>query len=230
MKDSLGDRMKYYERLSEQQLMKNMPVAVRLDGRAFHTFTRGMKKPFDLDMINAMSNTTEYIINNFQAVKIAYVQSDEITLILWDGDTIETDAPFSYRKSKLESILASMAAVQMSIAFNRPCEFDARSWNIPIHEVRNVLLWRHKDWEKNSVQMYARSEFSHNELHRKSQADMHEMLHQKGLNWANLDDVYKNGTWFYKLPEKPFIKDHEKRISEDIQVLVKDCLVSDYIY
>lgn len=229
MKDSLGDRMKYYEGLSDQQLMKNLPVAVRLDGRAFHTFTKGMKRPFDLTMINTMSAATEYIVNNFQGIKIAYVQSDEITLILWDGDTIETDAPFSYRKSKIESILASMASVYVSMAFNKPCEFDARSWNIPIHEVRNVLLWRHKDWAKNSVQMYAQSVFSHKELQGKSQTDLHEMLHRKNLNWAKLGEVYKNGTWFYKLPGKPFVKDHLNRLSIDLQSLVEDCLVSDYI-
>jgi hypothetical protein len=47
-KDSLGDRMKAYESLEADHLIDaEVPLVVRLDGRAFSTFTRGMNKPFD---------------------------------------------------------------------------------------------------------------------------------------------------------------------------------------
>lgn len=198
--ESLGDRMKEnYENIGRNYLVKKIPVIIRLDGKAFHTLTRDMDKPFDHDFIRAMQCTAEYLVHNIQGAKVAYVQSDEISILLTDYESIQTDAWFGYNKSKMESISASMAT-----AFFNDCKcmtsrgmafFDSRSFNIPKEEVSNYFLWRAKDWERNSLSMLCRSHFSDKELHEKNRQQQHEMLHQKGVNWADLPEFCKNGTF-----------------------------------
>jgi tRNA(His) 5'-end guanylyltransferase len=115
-KDSLGERMKtYYEAIPKTRLMRRTPVAIRIDGRAFHTFTKGFQKPFDEVLGNAMVRTMEYLCQNIQGAKLGYTQSDEITILLTDYDTLETDAWFDYEVQKMCSISASMA----TMAFNQ---------------------------------------------------------------------------------------------------------------
>ncbi len=114
--DDLGNRMKtYYEAVPKHRLIRRMPVAIRIDGKAFHTFTRGFQKPFDEVLGNAMARTMEYLAKNIQGCVFAYQQSDEITLILIDYQTFETSAWFDYEVQKLCSIAASMA----TMAFNK---------------------------------------------------------------------------------------------------------------
>lgn len=115
-KDSLGDRMKNnYENRSKTYLTRRVPVICRLDGRAFHTFTRGLKRPYDEIFHKAMNDTLMYLCKNIQGCKVGYTQSDEITLLLVDYDTITTDAWFDYSVQKMCSIAASMA----TLAFNK---------------------------------------------------------------------------------------------------------------
>lgn len=113
-KDSLGDRMKRYENNARYSLTRRVPAIIRLDGKAFHTFTKGMKKPFDQILMNAMQNTMKYLCENIQGCVFGYTQSDEITLVLTDYATITTDAWFGYGIQKMASIAASMA----TLAFN----------------------------------------------------------------------------------------------------------------
>ena len=122
--DALGTRMKtYYEQIPKTQLMRRTPVAIRIDGKAFHTFTRGFQKPFDQVLGNSMVRTMEYLCQNIQGCVFGYTQSDEITLILIDYQTLETDAWFSYEVQKMCSIAASMA----TMAFNK--FFADEIWN-----------------------------------------------------------------------------------------------------
>ena len=114
-KDSLGDRMKGYENISRSYLTRRVPVIIRLDGKAFHTFTRGMKKPFDPVLTQAMQQTMKSLCENIQGCVFGYTQSDEITLVLTDYATIKTDAWFGYNIQKMTSIAASMA----TLAFDR---------------------------------------------------------------------------------------------------------------
>lgn len=115
-KDSLGDRMKSnYENRSKTYLTRRTPVIIRLDGKAFHTFTRGMKKPYDEIFHNTMNDTMKYLCENIQGCKLGYTQSDEITLLLTDYDTLSTDAWFDYNVQKICSVSASMA----TMAFNQ---------------------------------------------------------------------------------------------------------------
>lgn len=194
MPDSIGDRMKKnYEDRNRVKLTRRTPVIIRLDGRAFHTLTRNMDKPFDMKFIRLMGETARKMAHSIQGAKVVYVQSDEISVLLTDYDELDTNAWFDYNVQKMCSVSASIASVHLSMALNKPVEFDSRCFNIPKEEVINYFRWRYGDWVKNSVQMLARSKFSQKELNGKKQADMHEMLHQKGINWADLPGVCKNG-------------------------------------
>lgn len=123
--DALGTRMKtFYEQVPKTRLVRRMPVAIRLDGKAFHTFTRGFQKPFDEVLGNAMVRTMEYLCKNIQGCVFGYTQSDEITLLLIDYQTLDTCAWFDYEIQKMCSISASMA----TIAFNKYFFEEARDW------------------------------------------------------------------------------------------------------
>ena len=123
-KDALGNRMKAYEYITRNYLTRRVPVIIRLDGKAFHTFTRGMKKPFDPVLTQAMQQTMKYLCENIQGCVLGYTQSDEITLVLTDYDTIKTDAWFGYNIQKMASISASMA----TLAFNREFANAYEEW------------------------------------------------------------------------------------------------------
>ena len=116
VRDDLGTRMKeFYENVPKTRLMRRTPVAIRIDGKAFHTFTRGFKKPFDTILIKSMQETTKYLCEHIQGCVLGYTQSDEITLILVDYKRLDSSAWFDYEIQKLCSISASMATV----AFNK---------------------------------------------------------------------------------------------------------------
>jgi tRNA(His) 5'-end guanylyltransferase len=174
---------------------------VRVDGRAFHTFTRDFQKPFSPKLTNAMVESALALASEMQGCKLGYVQSDEASFLLTDYDELQTQPWFAYNKSKVESISASTMtaafARHMWVAgISRPATFDARSFNIPEDEVVNYFSWRARDWARNSVTMFAQSKFSHKELQNKTCADMHEMLHDVGLNWTtDLTGAEKNGTF-----------------------------------
>lgn len=119
--DELGIRMKtYYEQIPKTKLMRRTPVAIRIDGKAFHTFTKGFQKPFDEILIKSMQQTMKYLCEHIQGCVLGYTQSDEITLILVDYQNLNSDAWFDYEVQKMCSIAASMA----TMAFNR--EFEKR--------------------------------------------------------------------------------------------------------
>lgn len=225
-KDSLGDRMKGYESISKTYLMKRTPVIIRLDGKAFHTFTRGLIKPFDKVMVNAMIDTTYDLCRNIQGCVFGYTQSDEITLVLCDYQTLETSAWFEYQVQKMCSVAASMCTMYFNKNFRYWVEhfkstmtdtasnrkylevlqskldkamFDARCFNIPKEEVTNCVLWRQNDATRNSIQSVGQFYFSHKELQHKSCDEIQEMLFsQKGINWNNLATNLKRGTAVFK--------------------------------
>lgn len=197
-KDSIGNRMKNnYENRSRYYLTRRTPVIMRLDGRAFHTLTRNCEKPFDLKFSEIMNDTALHLCNNIQGVKCAYIQSDEISILLTDFDKLTTDAWFDYNIQKMTSISASLAFTYFSINFSLGI-FDSRVFNIPKEEACNYFIWRQQDWTRNSLQMLSQSIFSHKELQNKNQQNMHDMLYSKGVNWNNLSSIWKNGTFIFK--------------------------------
>lgn len=124
----LANRMKtFYEQIPKTKLMRRTPVIIRIDGKAFHTFTRGFKKPFDEILIHSMQETTKYLCENIQGCVLGYTQSDEITLVLVDYQRFETSAWFDYEIQKIVSISASMA----TMAFNK---FFLDNVDIAYHE------------------------------------------------------------------------------------------------
>lgn len=175
-----------------------MPVMIRVDGRAFHTFTRSMIKPFDFQFMEHMTNAALRVAGDMQGFKCAYAQSDEVTFCLTDFDTINTQGWFDYDLAKMVSISAALMTARFAELYEvRPYPvFDSRAFTVPVNDVVNAFLWRAKDWERNSLQMYARSFFSHKELHGKKRADIHEMLHSIGHNWTtDLTDCARNGSF-----------------------------------
>jgi len=195
--------MKRYERVYRHTLTPNMPVIIRVDGKAFHTWTRGLDRPFDNRLIQAMAGAATAVARELQGFKLAYVQSDEATFLITDTDSNEQEGWFGYDHTKIVSVSAALMtayfgweAKWQGIADTRGVAvFDARAFSVPWAEVPNQFLWRHKDWARNSVQMYARASLSHGELHGKRLPEIHDMLHAKGLNWAKLSPQLKNGTF-----------------------------------
>ena len=203
-KSGLGDRMKEaYEARSRTYLTRRTPVILRLDGKAFHTFTRGAVKPFDDSLISAMQNTMEYLVEYIQGARLGYTQSDEISILLCDYDRLETDAWFDYQIQKICSVAASMATAMFNSAFtgkftNQFAMFDCRAFNIPQEEVSNYFLWRYQDWARNSISMVAQSMFSHRELQGKSCKVMSKMIDEEGWKWEQYPAAYMHGTFFMK--------------------------------
>jgi len=144
--DDFGNRMKEYESRNQYYLQKRTPVILRIDGKAFHTFTRGLHKPFDEIFMKSMQETMKYLCENIQGAKLGYCQSDEITLLLTDYDTLETDCWFNYRTDKLCSITASMA----TLAFNKAFEKNVQDWTINLcyPEDKNILHKNEYEYSK----------------------------------------------------------------------------------
>lgn len=127
VRDDLGTRMKtFYENIPKTRLMRRVPVAIRLDGKAFHTFTRGFQKPFDFVLMDTMQQTMKYLCENIQGCVFGYTQSDEITLILVDYQKFTSSAWFDYEVQKICSISASMA----TMAFNRFFSQEVNKWGV----------------------------------------------------------------------------------------------------
>lgn len=118
-RSDLAERMKGYEKRNRYYLQRRMPVILRLDMRAGHSFTKGFKRPFDEVFIKSMQNTAKYLCENIQNCKLSYQQSDEITLLLVDYDKLNTDCFFDYRVDKLCSIAASMATMVFNKFFEK---------------------------------------------------------------------------------------------------------------
>lgn len=231
MTDSLGDRMKGYEGASRHVLPAKMPVIVRVDGRAFHTYAHGAQQPFDRGMMDAMNKVALALCKEMSNAVFAYVQSDEISVLLIDYKNPETQAWFGGAISKMVSIAAATAAVKMTLESTewhpkcldrmmaygpQPCAFDARAFVLPKEEVCNYFIWRQQDWVRNSLQMLSRSLYSHHELEGKDQSAMHEMCFKKGANWAKLDTDLRRGRGIIKRP-KPFVIPAGPKAGETIE-------------
>ena len=147
--DDLGKRMKeFYENRSKTYLVRRMPVAIRIDGRAFHTFTKHMQRPFDHILMKTMQDTMMYLCKEVQGCVLGYQQSDEITLILVDYAKLDSDAWFDYSVQKLCSLSASMA----TLAFNKALEANLSAY---IDEKLNRLYQGVGEWITPEEDAYA---------------------------------------------------------------------------
>lgn len=147
-KDSLGDRMKEYEYVTRNYLTRKLPVIIRLDGKAFHSFTRGLKKPFDYIFVNSMQNTMKYLCENIQGCVIGYTQSDEITLVLVDYQNREASAWFDNNIQKMCSVAASMATMAFNqffaLNYHKLEEETYEAWNVKDDEMKYLDCVRKK--------------------------------------------------------------------------------------
>lgn len=208
MRDDLGDRMKRnYENRTRVSLPRRTHTIIRLDGKAFHSFTKGCERPFDTDLMDAMNFTAGMLCKEIQGARFAFVQSDEISLLLTDFEKPTTDAWFDGNIQKMASVAASIATAAFNahwqsrvlqegrgLLFNDFALFDARVFTIPdTVEVVNYFIWRQQDATRNSIAMAAQSVYSHKELHGKSSDEQQEMLHQKGINWNDYPVGFKRG-------------------------------------
>lgn len=213
-KDSLGDRMKkFYENSTKYFLPRRTYTIIRVDGKAFHSYTKGLKKPFDEGLINDMNEVGRYLCENIQGAKLAFVQSDEISVLLTDFDKLTTSAWFDNNIQKIVSVSASLATAKFNYLRNNRFEdqkdgfikppklamFDSRVFTIPsVIEVENYFIWRQQDTVRNSISSVAQSLYSSKELHGKNTDQMQEMIFQKGINWNDYDGQLKRGRLIIK--------------------------------
>lgn len=223
-KDDLGNRMKeFYENRTRMYLPRRTYAVIRIDGKAFHTYTKGLQRPFDDGLIEDMNLTAAYLCKNIQGAKCAYVQSDEISVLITDFDDVTTDAWYDNNIQKIVSVSASMATnkfnelrIKRALSkfenlvfqthddimgcFKKLAEFDARVFTIPARqEVINYFIWRQQDATRNSISSVAQSLYSPKELHGKKTDVMQDMIFEKGINWNEYDYRRKRGAIIKKV-------------------------------
>lgn len=226
-KDTLGDRMKEYENVTRMYLKPRTPIIVRLDGRAFHTFTRKFEKPFDEIFITCMEKTLQTLCEEVSGVLFGYTQSDEISLLLGCWKNQNTQSFFNGNVLKIASVTSSIA----TLAFNKAmveeinkakaegkdvsvyaeaqqmvATFDSRCFNVPFDEVLNVFIWRQNDAIRNSKQALGQAYYSQKQLHKLNCDEIVEMLKkEKGIVWSEYPIYQQRGIFCEK-----------QEISEDI--------------
>jgi tRNA(His) guanylyltransferase len=207
--DPLGDRMKNYEGVWNQVLPERTPVIVRVDGKAFHTATHGLAKPFDLGVFVCMQEAARELMDNMQNAFVAYHQSDEISILMVPYVNPETQPWYGNKLNKINSVAASIA----TRAFNRSVEemdygtlrgrswlFDARAFTLPRDEVIRYFMWRQMDARRNAVSALARCYYSHKELQGKPTKVQLEMLEQAGAMYENYPPAFRLGKLISKDP------------------------------
>jgi len=229
-KTSLGDRMKGYENIERRYLPRRMDTIIRIDGKAFHNYTKGFDEPYDKSFLTCMEMTAKDLCENIEGVKLAYTQSDEISLLLTDNETIDTQPWFGKNIQKMVSVAASLATfyfnrhVQDAFASahagnadfdgtwasaglekayidDRLAVFDARVFVLPHEEVLNYFEWRQQDCTRNSIQSAGQTYFSHKQLNYKSGTDIQLMLFkEKDINWNDYPNFFKRGVCVIKRP------------------------------
>lgn len=203
-KDPMGDRMKSYELCTSQVLMSGSPKIIRLDGKAFHTWTKkaGCRKPFDKRLMDCMAIAAKAVMKEIGGIaRFAYLQSDECTIVINDRLDFNTQPWFSNKVEKIVSVAAAIYSVHFTLAWQEltgdliPAAFDARVFQVPsLAEMHNAVLWRQFDASKNSVSSYAQSMFSHSQLQGKKSAQMQDMMfNEHGFNWNDAPTWSKRG-------------------------------------
>lgn len=197
---TIGDRMKqYYEDAYRIKLPMRMPVIIRLDGRSFHTLTKGINKPYDDTFIQYMAFTGERLMKEVQNAVVAYIQSDEISLLLHNYKRLNTESWFDNNVQKMASVSAGIASSYFTyLLCGELATFDARVFVLPEAEVCNYFIWRQQDATRNSIQGYAQSMFSQKQLEGKNCGELQNMmLIEHDFNWDNVDTHKKRGYCIY---------------------------------
>jgi tRNA(His) guanylyltransferase len=249
MKDELANRIKeFYEDRFRYKLPRRGYTIIRIDGKAFHTYTKGLERPFDEGLIQDMNDTASFLCKNISGSKLAYVQSDEISILVTDFDTLNTEAWFDNNLQKMVSVSASLATCEFNrlrmirdsdvhpwfkslhksnIEKFKMAQFDSRVFQIPSPvEVENYFIWRQQDATRNSISSVAQSLYSHKELNGKKTNEMQEMIFQKGINWNDYDFRKKRGAVISKV-EREIGDDENKTIRSKWEVIETPIFVQD---
>lgn len=226
--DNLKDKCEYFRSLTDYKLTPNGYIIAMLDGRSFSKLIKNnYSKPFDSRFMSYMNQVAEYLCKNVQGAKLAYVQSDEISVLITDFDNPASDSAFGYRLCKLQSLLASMAAgrfnqlvaidlvkraeemkedvpfpvlVSDTVSEMKLAEFDCKVWNVPDYNTAYChFLWRQNDCVRNSKQQAAQTYLPHKQLMRHNTDEQVEMLKTlKGIDWNAFSNGEKYGRILYK--------------------------------
>jgi tRNA(His) 5'-end guanylyltransferase len=219
-KMDLGDRMKRFENCFKQFLPRRIPVIIRLDMRAGHSFTAKLAKPFAEDFHKAMAATCKSLAEQVSLTKLVYSQSDEISLLVYD-DGIKSEPWFDNNQQKIVSLSACVATLAFNKAWQEVASdestkknvamFDSRVFILPFDEVCNYFLWRQQDASKNSIQMLARSLFSHKSLQGLNGSQLQDkMMLETQVNWNDIATWQKRGFCVLKGQPKEFEKNGQK--------------------
>lgn len=217
---TLSDRMKKYEEPTDLCLVRRMPAIIRIDGKAFHSFTKRFSPDYDEFFRRMMEQTTLELCKNIQGARIAYSQSDEISILLVDYNKFNSEPFLNGRVQKIASVVASMATLYFNKEINDAClnsqsaegpkfdgvlvsllcnklhtaMFDARVFNIPREDVTNYFIWRQQDAVRNSILDLGYKYFSHKQLLNHSCDQIQDKLFkERGINWNNCEIKLKRG-------------------------------------
>jgi tRNA(His) 5'-end guanylyltransferase len=215
----LDDKVKFFENIANSATLdEDLPICVRLDGKAFHTFTKGLKKPFDERLSTIMIDTMNFLLDSTNA-QLGYTQSDEITLVyLKTSENQEVN--FSGRIQKLTSVLASMATAKFNTELHTKISeksqtlafFDCRIWNVPsLQEVAELFRWRHLDAIKNSISIASHTIIGHKNSFKKNSKEKIEIMAKEGVIWDDYPENFKNGTYSIKSPTEIPITEEQKQ-------------------
>ena len=222
---TLKERMKYLQWLRDYKLDKDSYILCHIDGRAFSKMIKKrFKLPFDDEFMHMMDETAAYVCENVQGAKCAYVQSDEITIVItsfkYEGDElINSSAFFDYRLCKLQSIIASLATAKFNQLYTLwminedsdksikqqineipLIQFDCKCWDVNTYD--DTFAWfkfRQNDCIRNSKQQFAQAYCSHKDLLNKNSDEQVEYCNLKtGNDWNALSGKYKYGRIVYR--------------------------------
>ncbi|NUP07387.1 MAG: hypothetical protein HOW73_15160 [Polyangiaceae bacterium] len=231
--DCLGDRMKRYEAPWKNVLPWRLPVIVRVDGKAFHTWTRGLARPFDVRFAHAMDEAGLRLCEEMQGAKLALVQSDEISVLVYPWTNRDAQPWFGNELQKITSVAASIAAAILTArsaelhGAMKPAFFDARVMTLPEDEVENAFIWRQQDASRNSLQALAQSLYPQADLKGKRHAALHEMCFEKGHNYDALPIGQKRGRCIRRDADGKWHVDHEPPIFTRDRAYITDLMRSD---
>lgn len=213
---SLEDRMKGYEQAARTELPRRLPIIIRVDGKGFSNYTKQLPgRPFDRNFMSVMESTAIALCEEIQGAQLAFIQSDEISVLVHGYKKFESEPWFGNQVQKMTSVSAAVASATFtanswrmwahetgpSLDAINTAYFDSRVFVVPESDVLNYFLWRQRDGLRNSKQMFARQYFSHSELNKKSGEVMLEMCKAKGHDWLALPPSYRLGRAVYKQHE-----------------------------
>lgn len=204
MNNGLGDRMKrQYEDRTRVMLPRRTYTIIRVDGKSFHTFTRHCEKPNDITLARSLDKAAQVLCEEAQGASFAYLQSDEISVLLTDFALPTTDAWFDGNLQKIASVAASVVTAAFAEAYPSQtgrAYFDARVFTIPDPvEIENYFIWRQQDATRNSIQSLAQSKFSPKRLTGLNCDQLQELIFtEAGINWNDTMPYWKRGRCIIK--------------------------------